>query len=446
MNGEHLPTSMDYKSESTESDVVMFLFFNPDWFVKYHDTISIDLFTNSACNAIVKEFHKTYPAKYSVTEAHSAGLVNENYAEAFLDGSLNSYKSVTVDMLIERVNYLTVLRSRREMYDAIYQLIGENATTRDLDALASGFMNKVNSIIRKSNLSKNKIVDTSMFVDMLQANVSTSREQLKLGWGDLDSRFKVYRNNLVTIAANTSVGKTWVGLNIYDYAVRNGKVGVFFTIEMSDTETVNRLSTMYAETWDIDNMTHDEFDKIFVAVSQAKHNIVYDPRLTPQRIRAVLIELQQKYGHVDYVVVDYLTRMEMPQTREDYRIKVGNTAKELKTIAGEFNCAVFMLAQLSRDNLKRNDKRPITTDLGESKMIDDESDSILLLYSEEYIRERVTHQPIDDSQKSILELNITKNRHGKIDFELLYMKAGGRLHQLTTEAQAEYYASLRTNK
>ena len=446
MNGEHLSTSMDYKSESTESDVVMFLFLNPDWFVKYHDTISIDLFTNSACNAIVKEFHKTYPAKYSVTEAHSAGLVNEDYAEAFLDGSLNSYKSVTVDMLIERVNYLTVLRSRREMYDAIYQLIGENATTRDLDSLASGFMNKVNSIIRKSNLSKNKIVDTSMFVDMLQANVSTSREQLKLGWSDLDSRFKVYRNNLVTIAANTSVGKTWVGLNIYDYAVRNGKVGVFFTIEMSDTETVNRLSTMYAETWDIDNMTHDEFDKIFVATAQAKHNIVYDPRLTPQRIRAVLIELQQKYGHVDYVVVDYLTRMEMPQTREDYRIKVGNTAKDLKTIAGEFNCAVFALAQLSRENLKRNDKRPITSDLGESKMIDDESDSVLLLYSEEYIREKVTHQPIDNSQKSILELNIAKNRHGKIDFELLYMKDGGRLHQLTTEAQAEYYASLRANK
>lgn len=432
---------MVYSSEFTELDVISALLAKPIQFIENSSLLDVDLFTVESHRLIMVEFHKALPHEVLIPELHEKKLIT---TETF--DCLDSLLTINGAALQERIQFLTLLRSRREMYDAICQLVPENAATSDLEGMVNGFMSKVNSIIKKSNLTKTKIISNEGFVDIMQRRMTTAKEQLKIGFEDFDDTYKIYRNNLVTIAANTNVGKTWMGLNIYDYAIRNGYVGVFFTTEMSDEQVIDRMAGMYAGTWDIENVTHDELDKIITKVSQSKHNIVYDSRLSVQRVRSVLIELKEKHGHVDYVVVDYLTRMEIPAGKDDYRIKVGAVVKELKTLAGEFNCAIFLIAQLSRKNLDRNDKRPTISDLAETKIIEDESDSMILMYSEEYIRGKVTHKLVDKSQIGIIEIDVPKNRHGPMHGGVLYLGNGGKLHQVELVAKSTYFNSLNNKK
>lgn len=427
-----------YSSEFTELDVISALLARPEQFIENSSILDVDLFVNESHKNIMIEFHKAFPLKVSIAHLHEKKLISTETLDSIDDSYIMQNSA-----LLERTQFLTLLRSRREMYDAICQLVPENAASDDLEAVVNGFMTKVNGIIKKSNLKKSKIINNEGFIDRIQDRVTAPKEQLKIGFSDFDDFFKIYRNNLVTIAANTNVGKTWLGLHVYNYAVTHDYVGVFFTTEMSDDQVIDRLGGMYAESWDLDkSITHDELDKIFVNVRQAKHNIVHDSRLTAQKVRSTLIELKEKHGQVDYVVIDYLTRMETPTGKDDYRIKIGAVVKELKTLATEFNCAIFLVAQLSRKNLERTDKRPIVSDLAETKIIEDESDSLLMIYSEEYIRRKVTHQDVEHSQLGIIEIDILKNRHGAMHSGLLYMGRGGKLHQVDNGAKSQYFNSL----
>src|SRR3546814_4730035 len=61
----------------------------------------------------------------------------------------------------------------------------------------------------------------------------------------------------------------------------------------------------------------------------------------------------------------------------------------MKHMASELNVAVFALAQLSRAGEARADKRPMMSDLKESGDLEQDADSVILLYREEYYLAKV---------------------------------------------------------
>src|SRR3546814_12871374 len=61
-----------------------------------------------------------------------------------------------------------------------------------------------------------------------------------------------------------------------------------------------------------------------------------------------------------------------------------------KHMASDLNVAVFALAQLSRAVEARGDKRPMRSDLKESGDIEQEADSVILLYRAEHYLEKET--------------------------------------------------------
>ena len=81
-------------------------------------------------------------------------------------------------------------------------------------------------------------------------------------------------------------------------------------------------------------------------------------------------------------------------------------AEQLFMVTVALNVPVICLSQLSRANESRTDKRPMLSDLRESGAIEQDADSVLFLYRDEY------YNP-NTQDKNIAECIIAKNRHGE---------------------------------
>jgi replicative DNA helicase len=78
----------------------------------------------------------------------------------------------------------------------------------------------------------------------------------------------------------------------------------------------------------------------------------------------------------------------------------------LKIMAKELQVPVLCLSQLSRANEKREDKRPMLSDLRESGSIEQDADIVMFIYRDDYYNE-------DSEKRNIAECIVAKNRHGE---------------------------------
>ena len=85
---------------------------------------------------------------------------------------------------------------------------------------------------------------------------------------------------------------------------------------------------------------------------------------------------------------------------------VSDISRSLKIMAKELNVPVICLSQLNRAAESRTDKRPVLSDLRESGAIEQDADSVLMLYRDEYYNE-------NSEDKGLAECIVAKNRHGE---------------------------------
>ena len=110
------------------------------------------------------------------------------------------------------------------------------------------------------------------------------------------------------------------------------------------------------------------------------------------------------------VVIDYLQLMTSAGGKgysgENRQQAVSDISRMLKIMAKELQVPVLCLSQLSRANESRTDKRPMLSDLRESGAIEQDADSVMFLYRDEY------YNP-NTQDKNIAECIVAKNRHGE---------------------------------
>ena len=222
------------------------------------------------------------------------------------------------------------------------------------------------------------------------------------------------KSDLILLAARPGMGKTSFALNVaLNVAKSEKKTVAVFSLEMSREQLATRLLSSEAcvesgRLW-TGSLRETDWEKIAAAASVLNK---VDIRIDDNPMLSVA-DMNAKCRRIDglaLVVIDYLQLMTSASGNnrggENRQQMVSDMSRMLKIMAKELNVPVICLSQLSRANEKRDDKRPMLSDLRESGAIEQDADIVLFLYRDDYYNE-------DSEKRNIAECIVAKNRHGE---------------------------------
>ena len=238
---------------------------------------------------------------------------------------------------------------------------------------------------------------------------------LSTGLTDLDRAISGLNNSdLILLAARPGMGKTSFALNVaLNVAKAVHKTVAVFSLEMSREQLATRLlaSEALVENNRLKTGALRETDWEKIAGAATILNKV-DIRIDDNPMLSVA-DMNAKCRRLDdlgLVVIDYLQLMTSAGGKgyagENRQQVVSDISRMLKIMAKELNVPVICLSQLSRASEKRDDKRPMLSDLRESGAIEQDADIVLFLYRDDYYNE-------DSEKHNIAECIVAKNRHGE---------------------------------
>ena len=244
----------------------------------------------------------------------------------------------------------------------------------------------------------------------------TGLSGLSSGFSGLDQKIHgLNRSDLILLAARPGMGKTSFALNIALNVAKqnNDKAVAVFSLEMSKEQLVTRLlsSEGLVENGRLTNgrLSASDWGKLTQAartIKQTDIRIDDNPLLTVADMNAKC----RRIDNLGLVVIDYLQLMTSSGGKsyagENRQQAVSDISRMLKIMAKELNVPVICLSQLSRANEKREDKRPMLSDLRESGAIEQDADIVIFLYREDYYKN-------DTENQNIAECIVAKNRHGE---------------------------------
>lgn len=228
------------------------------------------------------------------------------------------------------------------------------------------------------------------------------------GLADLDDCLGgLHHSDLYVVGARPSVGKTAFLLNLADNA--EVPVGVISAEQPSSQIGLRliakngKLSAYYLRLGKLDDSGWKQATNAVMALSNKA--IFINDRSNPS-IEDVMRQARKwKFQYdIKALYVDYIQRLRaLPKAPRHEQ--VAYIALSLKEIARELDIPVIALAQVNRNVEERQNKRPTLGDLKDSGAIEQEADTVLLLYRDDVYDE-------NSPDKGLVEVNVAKNRHG----------------------------------
>ena len=266
------------------------------------------------------------------------------------------------------------------------------------------------------------MIDKEILDKTFKQITEENRNALATGFQDLDILLSgVEKGNLITIGARPAMGKTAFILSIMSNLLKQNKKCLLFSLEMSTSQIIKRLIAILGEIGLItmnhnkllDDSQKSKIEYILTAISYLNLTIC-DDIYTIEGIRNKIAEERP-----EYVFIDYLQLMETPRKKQRSEA-ITNIMLDLKQIAKENNCIIFISSQLSRALETRYDKHPMLSDLRESGDIENISDVVLLIYRDEYYKACVDDEDYA-LNKGKAEIIVAKNKMGAVGtIELLF--------------------------
>jgi replicative DNA helicase len=263
-----------------------------------------------------------------------------------------------------------------------------------------------------------------------------NKYNVKVGYSGLDDKLWGLKPwDLSILAARPAMGKTAFALNIArniwisekeDEKWNKLKKSVaIFSLEMSKEQLTDRMiaASVWINSWKLAKweLEDEEFSKVWDAMNElSKINIFIDDsawwNLMDIKSKARRLKIQH---WIDIIIIDYLQLMSNWNSLNRVQ-EISEISRGLKSLARELGIPVIALSQLSRAVENRTDKRPILSDLRESGSIEQDADSVLMLYRDDYYQEdswtfeQADPNDMDKKTEWLTTVFIRKNRSGPV--------------------------------
>jgi replicative DNA helicase len=328
--------------------------------------------------------------------------------------------------------------------EAIIAAAADPATNpMDMIRLTAGRLDEIASHLRTGSRSNTR----STFAQAAQAALTASIEArqrkglsgITTGLADLDyATGGLQRRDLVLLGARPSMGKTTLGTSLARHAAESGEGVGIFSLEMDSAKLGARMVSDLAlkrnrrvpyqdmiagrlsdqqEEWTAQAL--EAHAALPILIDDASNLSISEIRA---KAETMMEDAEARGVTLGLLVVDHLGLV-APSARYkgNRNNEIGEVTSGLKAMAREYDMAVLLLSQLSRQVETRENKRPLLSDLRDSGNIEQDADAVMFLHREAYYLERA--QPSDpderidwqgklDACRNRGELAIAKQRNG----------------------------------
>ena len=321
------------------------------------------------------------------------------------------------DIVLEKYYMRNLLSAATEIESSVRQ--GEGSASELLDA-AEQKIYDIRQGRQSSELRPISEVIIGVYDNIYEMNQKddTRITGLASGFTQLDLILSgLNRSDLILVAARPGMGKSAFALNIAaNVGIKHPDMDVaIFSLEMSNPQLVSRMlcsdALIPSDKMRTGRLEKEEWSKLAVSAQRlAGTHIWLDDTagISVPQMKAKVRRLK----NLGLIIIDYLQLM-TSSTRIENRVQeISQMTRGLKIMAKELDVPVICLSQLSRAAEQRQGHRPMLSDLRESGSIEQDADSVLFLFREEYYADNEERDGADDATRNTAICIVAKNRHG----------------------------------
>lgn len=261
------------------------------------------------------------------------------------------------------------------------------------------------------------VTEATVFADLAERFEKTMASGGPVGeivptpWGELNELFSggLHPGCSYVVGGRPSDGKSILGVEIARYAAEQGFSALVVSAEMDALEVTGRVMASGAKTeygeitrWSMSEDTASAVMEYSYANRDMPLRVCDRPDMTIERVATLARNVKHHHG-LSVLVIDYAQLLLPSDRRMSRQEAVSHISRSVKLLAKELECAVVLIAQLNRGNV-REERRPSKHDLRESGGLEQDPDGVILIHHE---------RAPDGSPTGMVTLIVDKNRHGR---------------------------------
>lgn len=187
------------------------------------------------------------------------------------------------------------------------------------------------------------------------------------------------KKTINVIGARPSEGKSALALNLFCDLAKTYKC-LYFNMEMTEVEVYERMLAIEGNYTlsDINNPQTEYQDQKIREVANKLYTYKYELINGSKTVSAIKNKIikEQRDGHV-IVFIDYVGYI-VGKSGQNDRERIGEAVRELNNITKDYNCTIFLVAQINRQGTDT----PTMQDLKDSGELEQTADTIILIHDE----------------------------------------------------------------
>ncbi len=296
------------------------------------------------------------------------------------------------------------------------KIIAEDPATNNQKLLVD-FQRKIDEIAGLSNqeteMHEIKDLSLNLFKELEKGKKDTG---IRTGLIKVDDILvKIEKQDFVIIAARPGMGKTSLATRIAINTAKynHNKTVLIFSLEMGKEQITEKIysqeSRVNLEKLRSVDLQGEDWDKLAITADFLikKNNIIVVEKsgLSVNQIKHISQKVIKKVP-VSLIIIDYLQLISASAIARKHGLVAETTeiSNNLQQLFKDTNLPGIVLSQLSR-KAEEGNKRPTLSGLRFSGALEQDADTVIFIYRDEYYNE-------ESADKGIAEINIAKQRRG----------------------------------